>query len=268
MSGVTVILLCKDQQANLPVILRALENQTRRPDEVLVVDDQSNINVAPLALRLGCRYVNTASHVSDPKSGLRALARQVGTEEALHDIILYLDGDIIPSRRVIDIGCEYAQNKTLIKVPRRYLLTADGRYVHNIPRANKFPMMGNLSYAQFSSDCFVISRNLINVVGGWDEHFEGWGEEDIELAYRIEQAGIRMSIIDHEEFFGTHINHSVNYAANCQSLSRNACYFAKKHDSILSVRAKYWRSMGVYLSAYPRAPRSRWRNAETSINFK
>jgi GT2 family glycosyltransferase len=109
-----------------------------------------------------------------------------------------------------------------------------------------------LSFEEFSSDSFCIPKGLVTDVGGWDEHFVGWGEEDIEFAYRVENARIPIVLTSNSNYYGIHIDHPVDYGVNFNTLSRNANYFAGKHEMIRAIRGQYWKSIGLYLSNYER----------------
>ena len=243
----SVVLICKDQQKNLPVILQALRRQTKKPDEVILVDDRSTTDISKLTEKFDCRYVSTSPYISKKEIGARSLARQLGVESARFESIAYLDGDIIPSRRFIEIGCERAISNTLAKAPRRYRISMQGQTIRNLTPDKSDR---RVSFEEFSSDCFCIKKGLVMDVGGWDEHFEGWGEEDIEFAFRVEDAHVPIVFIANSEFYGIHIDHPVDYGMNYHSLSKNANYFASKHEIIQTLRGQYWKSIGLYLSNY------------------
>ena len=89
----SVVLICKEQQKNLPVILQALRGQTKKPDEVIIVDDRSASDISELTESFGCRYLSTSPYVRKKEIGARSLARQLGTESARCESIAYLDGE-------------------------------------------------------------------------------------------------------------------------------------------------------------------------------
>lgn len=245
---ISVVLLCKDQHENLPLILHALSHQTKKPDEVIIVDDRSKTDTSSLAERFECRYFSTNLYAQG-KDGARALARQLGTEGARFDLIVYLDGDIVPSRRFVEIGCKWALNNTVAKAPRRYRISMQGQTIQS-PTVDMIDR--RISFSSFFSDSFVIKRGSVFDIGGWDEHFEGWGGEDVEFAYRLEMADIPIVMVNNSEFYGTHIDHPVNHEANFRSLTKNANYFVAKHEAIREIMGEYWNSMNIFLATYAR----------------
>ncbi|MBI1873278.1 MAG: glycosyltransferase [Acidobacteria bacterium] len=250
MTPVSVIVLCRNQQMNLPLILDALGRQRVRPDEVIIADDRSEGDIASIAKRFGCRYVSTSAYVDGDRDGLRALARQVGTVSAKHEILAYLDGDIIPSSGFLEIGVAMAALGQLVKAPRRYRIGQSGRRSRCQPESLARTARKHLGFADFTSDSFVVSRSAVKAVGGWDERFEGWGEEDVEFAFRYESGGLPIVEVNHPDFFGAHLDHPIDHSKNFASLTKNAKYFAQKHPSVLERRSMHWKSLGLYLAHY------------------
>lgn len=92
---VSVVIPVKDDGELLRRCLRALSLQTRRPDEIVVVDNGSVDDSAEIARRHGARVVVCA----DP--GIPA-ASATGYDAALGDLILRLDADCIPARTWVE----------------------------------------------------------------------------------------------------------------------------------------------------------------------
>ena len=242
MPSVSVVVLCRNQESNLAQILAALDSQTLRPAEVIIADDRSVGHIEAVAARSGCRYVSTAPHLGDHRDGNRALTRQIGAISASHDLIAYLDGDIIPSCGFLQIGAEVARLGKVVRAPRR--VARERSPVDDLERC--------LGFAEFTSDSFVARRPDVLSIGGWDERFEGWGEEDVEFAYRCEREGLPIVQVEHAAFFGRHLDHPVDYEKNFASLLKNAAYFTQKHPRVQESRGPYWQSMDMYLAHYYR----------------
>jgi glycosyltransferase involved in cell wall biosynthesis len=247
---VSVVILCKNQQLNLVRIVDALAHQTVRPEEVIVVDDRSELDLADFVLKLGCRYASTAPHVRDASTGARALARQVGLDEAQNPVVAYLDGDMIPARRFIESGLAGLRKAPLVKLWREFRVTTAGRILPLHGGGGRHARESEIEYSQFTSDFFVVRRDAALAVGGWDENFRGWGEEDVEFAYRFKLAGFRIWAVRSQASFATHIDHPIDPCENFRSLLRNARYFMSKFPQVAHEREPFWRSLKMYESLY------------------
>jgi GT2 family glycosyltransferase len=88
-----------------------------------------------------------------------------------------------------------------------------------------------------SCNCGV-SRAAVIEVGGFDEAFTGWGEEDIELGYRLHNTGVTIVAVPDALVF--HQQHVHNKSANAKSWARNYAYFVEKHRTLaLYLRWQY-----------------------------
>ncbi len=85
---VSVVIPCYNAAAYVGVALRALLNQTRPPDEVIVVDDGSTDGSAAVAQSFGApvRVIRVAN-------GGAARARLRGLSEADGDALMFMDAD-------------------------------------------------------------------------------------------------------------------------------------------------------------------------------
>lgn len=249
-SRVSVVILCHNQATNLPIILRSLQRQSVQAHQVVIADDHSNQPIERIAVANHCTYVRSERPRTLRQIGMRALARQQGTIAAKEDVILYVDGDTIPAPAVIEHALAHHQTKrdVAIKTPRLYHRTMQGQIL-GLPHRST-PVNPAAAFQAFYSDCFSIRRGTVLGIGGWDSEFTGWGEEDTDLAYRCQLAGIPLLFPSDRQCFSVHIDHPVNHAANFATLQHNAARFLRKFPQAAALRLEFLATMNVYLGSY------------------
>lgn len=144
--NISVVIPALNEEENIQECLKSLQAQTRRADEIILVDNDSEDRTAEIARAFG---VTVLSH---PRPDLRhrdiGLVRQKGTEAAAGDIIVSSDAD-----------CVYTPD-WLLKIERHF--AANPRLV----------LLGGPVYASNSD---VWSRLLMSS-GSWIKSYvNGWG---------------------------------------------------------------------------------------------
>lgn len=103
---ISVVIPARNEAEGLMACLLALEAQTRRPDEILVVDNQSCDDTARTAVKL-----TSVKLLSQTKIG-RVHARNTGFDAATGDIIARIDADsIVPPDWLSNIEEFYANGQ-------------------------------------------------------------------------------------------------------------------------------------------------------------
>lgn len=102
---VSVIIPCYNEEKNIAICLRALVAQTRKPLEIIVVDNNSTDGTAAVASSFGARVV------TERKQGITA-ARSRGFDEARGDILARTDADsIVPPDWIERIHADFEAKK-------------------------------------------------------------------------------------------------------------------------------------------------------------
>src|SRR5512137_2631089 len=83
----SVIIPTLNEAATLPRLLRALQAQTRPPDEIIVADAGSQDGTAEQACSLGAKVI---------PGGKPGPGRNAGARAAAGDLFLFLDADVLP----------------------------------------------------------------------------------------------------------------------------------------------------------------------------
>lgn len=188
MPTVSVIIPALNAAAYLPELLHRLASATETPDEIILVDDGSTDNTGALAQQAGCRLLHTAR----PRSG-PAIARNAGALQAHHDILFFLDADVLPHPDAIArVRSAFAADPALDAVFGSYddQPTDPGflsqyknlfhHYVHQ---------QSGEKAATFWTGCGAIRRDVFLQMGGFTNDYGRPCIEDIELGYRLSSQG-------------------------------------------------------------------------------
>ena len=88
----SIIIPARNEEKNLPILLKSLQNQHLQPDEILVVDDDSEDKTVEIAKKYGARVVQFPTGESDWVG--KSAACFYGAKEATGDCFFFLDADI------------------------------------------------------------------------------------------------------------------------------------------------------------------------------
>lgn len=214
MTDIDVVVPYFDDPARLASILVALDRQVG-PDgsdvelTVIVADDASNIAPDVVAIRHPVRVVR------QPQPGYRAAAaRNLGAGAGSAPVIVFLDGDTVPSRRYVErltapilegrcglttgrrrhadlagLGAEQVADFVTAPTPDRIL--GEPRWLDDgIAATDRLRDGSHRVYEYVISAVLAVRRAAFDAVAGFDESFDSYGGEDWELAYRCWNAGV------------------------------------------------------------------------------
>ena len=210
---VSVVVPYYAQPEELARTLAALEGQTypRKLFEVVVVDDGSPEPLErPRSTPLDVKVVRQ----EDRGFGL-ARARNTGVRAAAHDIVVFLDGDMLPEAGWLTAHARWHHGVSdAVTLGLRAYVSVDGmdaEMIRNRPGTLKELFEGrrvNPSWVEYylrrtndltsrADDLFCavvgsnfgVRRTFYELVGGSDESFTQWGAEDVEFGYRAYTRG-------------------------------------------------------------------------------
>ena len=217
----TVVVSTYEWPAALDVVLRALSEQSDSNFEVVVADDGSGPQTALVVQRWQGRFGRRLTHIWHPDEGFRAArARNLGALARDSDLLVFLDGDCVPRRDFVRATHSAARPGWFAVGRRLHLSPAFTRRVleHDVPihrwslarwlseRGHCTGMavltprdrrkVGRLGVPEFIPDKNAYSPVFLAAtdfgrVNGYDLRYEGWGEEDVDLAIRLRRLGLR-----------------------------------------------------------------------------
>ena len=218
---VSVIVSCYEAPESLARTLAALETQNWPHElfEVVIVDDGSRLPLEP-PRRTPLNV--TVVRQEDRGFGL-ARARNTGVRTAAHDILLFLDGDMLPEVEWIAAHARWHHAASGILTLGFRAHVAVGEVTAAAIRERSGPIAGlfadrptgeswredilarTCDLTSRHDDLFIamvganfgIRRDIYELTGGFDESFTRWGLEDTEFAYRVfTRGGILVPVRD------------------------------------------------------------------------
>jgi glycosyltransferase involved in cell wall biosynthesis len=223
MTGVSVVVSTYEWPEALDAVLRALAEQTDPAFDVVVADDGSGPGTAAVVERWSQGFGDRLRHEAQADQGFRlARVKNLGARAARGDFIVLIDGDAIPRRgfvaalrRSAVAGWFVAGKRLELDRELTERVLAEGLAVHQwaFPRW----VFGERAHARPLSALTARDRrrpgreglpdfvphgnrygSLLGVfradferVNGFDMRYEGWGEEDVDLAVRLRRVGLR-----------------------------------------------------------------------------
>ena len=192
--NISVVIPARNAAAFLPRCLAALAASTRRPNEIIVVDDGSTDGGAMVAELSGARVIRL-----DPPARGPAAARNRGVEAARGDVIAFVDADtavradaLAMAEKALSADSQVAAcfgsyddkpaSRTLVSLYRNLL----HHYVHQHAHEEAWT---------FWAGCGMIRKREFTAIGGFDAAFASASIEDIDLGYRLGAAGRRIRLL-------------------------------------------------------------------------
>lgn len=260
-AGITVIIPTYNRKELLKSTLLSLTFQTLDSScfEVIVVDDGST-DGTEVAIRDFSRSINLKYFFQEDEGFRVAKARNVGIKNATYDVCLFIDSGVVAEPTLLErhleshrsilgalaiVGYAYGfQEFTPTKIDQDVTfnsiqslsnlflnLSPDQKDCRDIALSDLGLKIEELSipwllFWTCHASCTTTALLLIN---GFDENFQSWGGEDIELAIRLYKNGTSFRCL--EEAKTIHLPHTRNSELNRKSGRKNSEYIYKKHPS-------------------------------------
>ncbi len=165
--------------------------------ELLVCDSNSTDGTAAYLAGVSAEHPNVR-HLPGAYGG-RAAARNAGIREARGAIVLFNDSDILASpdllSRHLARHADAAEPIAVVGLEVQVKDLDDYAYKRDHPEARGSlhpPSRTKLSWLYFLTGNASVAREDLVRVGSFDESFTGYGHEDLELGYRLAEAGLRI----------------------------------------------------------------------------
>jgi len=255
---ISVILSTYERPDLLRLSLLCLNHQSRLPDEVLIIDDGSETDVASSVREYAANLeFGSIKYIRQENRGFRlARSRNNGIREAEGDYIVFWDQDVLATRGYLNLYSEFGRpGEFLVAFP--VLLSEEQSALVTLDEVVRCDYLSLLSTAQlkvvrrqYYKDSFYyhmgkllpcrryrpkvrggyfgLARDDLLRVDGFDENYRGWGAEDDDLGRRLYRAGVvGRTVFRHE--FPLHLWHPHETAAQD---SPNLPYYTRRLGEI------------------------------------
>ena len=224
---VSIIIPVYNRKEKLAKTLAAITHQTYPANliEVIVADDGSSDGVEEVIEKYQ-KYLSLKSVRQDDQGYRLSAVRNLGLNLAQYDHISILDCDILPTPKYLELLMQYfhVTDKAALMGHRRFVCTdniaddqilADVNIALNLPdvmpsdkndrpkkegepiidhrfrlyEKNDYLKQSLFPFSAFYGCSMTFPKKVIGEVGPFDEDFQAWGHEDVEMGYRIYNAG-------------------------------------------------------------------------------
>jgi len=185
---ISVIIPAYNAAGFLPACLAALRQQTHPPDEIIVVDDGSTDSTAEAAQALGARVISILH--SGP-----AAARNAGIQAARGNVVMFTDADCQPTpewaaelaRSLSDPGVSGVKGTYLTHQREVVARLAQCEFEERYALLERSVV---IDFVDSHSAAFRVA--VLRQMGGFDPAFPQANNEDVDLSYRLSQAGYKL----------------------------------------------------------------------------
>jgi glycosyltransferase involved in cell wall biosynthesis len=189
---ITVVVCAHNEEHFIAACLHSLLAQTRRPDEIILINNASADRTGAVA-----RAVPGVRVIDEPRRGL-VVARERGRREATGDILVYVDADCrAPLTWLERVESRFARDVELLALSGNYRFYDWDWWGRTLLRAYDFTLgpathvlvkyilrMGVVFYG----GNFAVRRDALDRIGGFDTTIEFHGE-DTNLGRRLFRIG-------------------------------------------------------------------------------
>jgi GT2 family glycosyltransferase len=187
---VSVVVPAFENAASVAECLRALIASAGPNNEIIVVDDASTDGTSDVVAQFGTRLLRL-EHNSGPGA-----ARNFGARHATGDVLLFVDSDVVVGpdtvARVIrvleerpDVAAVFGSYDAAPRAPG--LVSQFRNLLHHFVH-----QQGDPEASTFWAGCGAIRKPVFDATGGFDTGQFTRAIEDVELGYRLRDAGHRI----------------------------------------------------------------------------
>lgn len=257
----SVVIPAYKQKELLKNTLESLNNQQDLLEgeyEVIVVDDGSGNDIYSFIKGVNKTYELNYIYLDRSDISCRSRTRNYGWKASKSRFVVFLDQDILVQRSHLkELSRYFKYDSNQMVIGTRFMLPSSIKVVDEIDNESlkkyfyynqeciefRHDVFNRFSYNSASFRCpwliaigcnTAVPKKWLELVGGFDESIMNWGMEDVELAYRLYKANLKIVFNSKIEGFHQYHNHyerenddipEVMYS----EVDSNTEYFINKH---------------------------------------
>ena len=188
----SVIVLTKDEAANIGECLDAVLAQMAVDDEVIVIDSASSDKTVDIAAGYAERHPGRVRVHAFPENVSFGMARNQGIEMARHDVIAFVSADAVPEPGWLPSLRESIRNADVVYGRQRHAPPTESvATVSRGLRYHHFEVAKDVLPETFASNVNAAYRRFAFQTLRFDE--EAAGAEDVAFAKQARLAGLRIA---------------------------------------------------------------------------
>lgn len=197
MSFLSVIVPVYNREGLIERCLDSIANQSEKPDELIVVDNNSSDSTYKVIEKWMDRYRNSGiilKLLKEEKKGA-CNARQKGLTNAIGEWVIFFDSDDEMTPDLIKKAKEAHLNNPAADIVcwKSSILLLDGN--KKIPPfMPENPLEGHLIHTLFRPQGYMVRKDFLERAGGWEKNVKVWN--DFELGLRLLLNNPKIEAID------------------------------------------------------------------------
>lgn len=245
---VSLIMPVRNRENIVERTLDSFLHQNYRPIEIIIVDNFSTDCSLDVCKRWANRHRTEDFSIIllEEKRIGAPYARNTGWKKSSGEWICFFDSDDEMSKEFIKMMVEKGQQNETAEWMLAYtrMILPDQREKIRAHSAHPTPA-SHLLGAYVSTQSFLVSRTLLEKVGGWNESLTCW--QDYELGYRLLAAAPRPEWVNRsfhhihrhaQSITGTHLHHNFSGIVGAlQSIARHPATILPRNN-----RALFWKT--------------------------
>ena len=231
---VSVVVPCHNAATTVLATLRALEESTLPPTEVIVVDDGSTDETVELVGRHAQTSALALRLCRTGERGGAGAARNLGAGMAAGEYLLFVDADVIVEPPALAEMVERLTSCDCDAVTGLYLdhSQAPGLLAHfqAFLAAFVFRRIPADDAPYFGTQCGMMRRATFRRLGGFDPRYRGATVEDFELGLRLRAQGGRLCVAERARMVHNHRYDWRAFARNYRVKARDLARLAMANE--------------------------------------